>query len=454
MSIEKVSITGINKSQTGKQYFTVLSVELGNTTIKSIITTSNVKNNKSFQLVKLVKLTRDIRTPLDGECVFGQTIWGKSLSKEAIIEAIRDLILESLSRINMTVDKLDFAVRSTGVVAVLSSDDELNNIIHALSQACLEAGIKPSQMTAPFTLDNIPEHIRKYSFFNNIEFDGSVAGISSIDLNGVVSNEMESELVTAGMKLASKSSSIEYRNPVVSVDMGTTLAGQIVDDSRPYAKVVCNFLGLAGGIMDLVLRGCGLIEDNHSTIDVDFNQFHDKLNEDKLHQDTIKLHDFIDIMEVPPHVDEYGCVSVYQEKRKGSKVRLIGCAINDEDALIDEFAKIIEDNPQIISEQIDDFYAYLIKRLMDVALDLNLITPQSTLAITGRAGITSNKIKYIEEYLKDTFDDILLVEDALAQGAAMMARCMNSLGTPVNPMGGTKGGMCIMQERIKHNKNG
>ena len=159
-------------------------------------------------------------------------------------------------------------------------------------------------------------------------------------------------------------------------------------------------------------------------------------------------------MEVPPHVDEYGCVSVYQEKRKGSKVRLIGCAINDEDALIDEFAKIIEDNPQIISEQIDDFYAYLIKRLMDVAFDLNLITPQSTLAITGRAGITSNKIKYIEEYLKDTFDDILLVEDALAQGAAMMARCMNSLGTPVNPMGGTKGGMCIMQERIKHNKNG
>lgn len=451
MSIEKVSITRMDKSSMTKQYFTVLSVELGNTTIKSIITASNVKNNKSFQLVKLVKLTRDIRKPLDGERVFGHTIWNKDLSKEAIIDAIRDLILASLSKVNMSVDELDFVVRSTGVVAVLSSDDELNYIIQALSTACLEAGIKASQMRAPFSLDNIPEHIRKYSFFNNIEFDGSVVGISSDQLSGVVANEMESELVTAGMKLASKSSSVEYRNPVISIDMGTTLAGQIVDDSRPYARVVCNYLGLAGGIMDLVLRGCGLIEDNHSTIDVEFNQFNDKVNEVKLHEDTIKLHEFIDIMEVPLDVDEFGCVAVYQDKRINSKVKLIGCRINDETKLINEFGKIIRVNPLILSEQIDDFYAYLIKRLMDLSLQLDLISPNSALAITGRAGITANKIRYIEEYLADTFDDILLVEDALAQGATMMARCMNSLGTPLNPMGGTRNGICIMQERIKHN---
>lgn len=453
MSIEKVSITGMDKGNLDKQYFTVLSVELGNTTIKSIITASNVKNNKSFQLVKLVRLTRDVRKPFDGETVFGHTIWNKDLSKEAIIDAIRDLILESLSKISMSVDELDFVVRSTGVVAVLSSDDELNYIIQALSSACLDAGIKASQMRAPFSLDNIPEHIRKYSFFNNIEFDGSVVGISSGQLSGVVANEMESELVTAGMKLASKSSSIEYRNPVVSLDMGTTLAGQIVDDSRPYAKVVCNYLGLAGGIMDLVLRGCGFIENNHSTIDVEFNQFNDKVNEVKLHEDTIKLHEFIDIMEVPNDVDEFGCVAVYQDKRINSKVKLIGCRINDEEKLTAQFAKIIHDNPQIISEQIDDFYAYLIKRLMDLSVSLNLISPHSTLAITGRAGITANKIRYIEEYLADTFDNILLVEDALAQGATMMARCMNSLGTPLNPMGGTRNGICIMQERIKYNKN-
>ena len=452
MSIEKVNIKKADKSIIDNHFFTVLSVELGNTTIKSIITTSNVKNNKSYQLVKLVKLTRDIRDPLNGELVFGHTIWGKSLSKEAIEESIRDLILKSLDEAGLSVNDIDFAVRSTGVVAVLSTSDELNYIIQALSSACLSAGIKPSVMTAPFSIDNIPEHIRKNSFFNVIEFDGSVVGISSSQLCGAVANEMESELVTAGMKLASKSSSIEYRNPVVSIDMGTTLAGQIVDDGLVYASVVCNYLGLAGGIMDLVLRGCDVIDVNQSTIDVNFNQFNDEVNDKKLHEDTLKLHEHIDIMEVPHDVEEYGCVSVYQQKRNNSKVKLIGCTINDEEKLVDTFNTIIKENPQIISEQIDDFYAYLIKRLIDKSMELNLITPGSALAITGRAGITGNKIRYIEEYLKDTFDDILLVEDALAQGATMMARCMNSLGTPINPMGGRKYGICIMQERIKHNK--
>ena len=90
--------------------------------------------------------------------------------------------------------------------------------------------------------------------------------------------------------------------------------------------------------------------------------------------------------------------------------------------------------------------------MIDKSMEFNLISPNSTLAITGRAGITANKMKYIKEYLSDAFDDILLVEDALAQGATMMARCMNSLGTPISPMGGSKGGICIMHERIKHNK--
>ena len=451
MSVEKISITNADKSIIKQQFFTVLSVELGNTTIKSIITTTNVKNNKSFQLVKLVDLTRNIREPIDGEKVFGHTIWGKNLSQDAIKDAICNLIQKSLDEVDLTVDDLDFVVRSTGVVAVLSSDDELNYIIQALSSACLDVGIKPSQMRAPFSLENIPKHIRKYSFFKNIEFDGSVVGISSSQLNGVVSNEMESELVTAGMKLASKSSSTEFRNPVVSIDMGTTLAGQIVDNSKPYANVVCNYIGLAGGIMDLVLRLCNIINDNHSTIDVDFNQFNAQLNIIKLHDDTVKLHENIEIREVPYDVDEYGCVSVSQRKRINSEVKLIGCSIGDTEKLVVDFQNILDENPNIIKEQIDDFYAYLIKRLIDKSLEMNLISPESTLAITGRAGITGNKMKYIEEYLSNDFENILLVEDALAQGATMMARCMNSLGSPLSPMGGNKGGMCIMQDRINHN---
>ena len=78
-----------------------MSVELGNTTLKSIITTTNIKTNKNFQIIKLVKLTRDIRLPHENEDVFGHTIWNKPLSKEAIEESITKLILESLNKSNL-----------------------------------------------------------------------------------------------------------------------------------------------------------------------------------------------------------------------------------------------------------------------------------------------------------------------------------------------------------------
>jgi hypothetical protein len=46
----------------------------------------------------------------------------------------------------------------------------------------------------------------------------------------------------------------------------------------------------------------------------------------------------------------------------------------------------------------------------------------------------------------------VFVEDGLAMGAAVAARCMNSLGTPKNPIGGRKGDKCIMNDRIKLQK--
>jgi hypothetical protein len=49
--------------------------------------------------------------------------------------------------------------------------------------------------------------------------------------------------------------------------------------------------------------------------------------------------------------------------------------------------------------------------------------------------------------------NIVFVDDGLARGAAVMARCMNSMGTPKNPMGGIRGGRCILKERIEYEKN-
>ena len=65
---------------------------------------------------------------------------------------------------------------------------------------------------------------------------------------------------------------------------------------------------------------------------------------------------------------------------------------------------------------------------------------------------TKSNINTMYNNLKNSFDNILFTPDGLALGALMMARCMNSLGTPINPVGGSRGGMCIMQQRIKLSK--
>jgi hypothetical protein len=46
-------------------------------------------------------------------------------------------------------------------------------------------------------------------------------------------------------------------------------------------------------------------------------------------------------------------------------------------------------------------------------------------------------------------ESVVFVDDGLARGAAVMARCMNSLGSPQNPLGGKHGGKCILPQRIK-----
>ena len=455
MTFDQIKLESIDIKDINSKFYTVLSVELGNTTIKSIITTTNIKNNKSYQLIKLVRLTRNIRRPKTDEDIFGHTIWDKPLSKEAIEDEISSIILESLSKTSLTVDDLDFVVRSTGVVAISSLSHEIDVIIKALSDGCLNAGIKVSQMTAPFSLNNIPEHIRKHSFFNNIQFDGSVVSVTAPNTSGVAANEMEGELVTAGIKLASKMSSIDYRNPVISIDMGTTLAGQIIDDKKPYANMICNFVGLAGGIMDVILRGSDIINENESTIDVDFNENSHDLNMQLIHENTIKLHQFIDVMQVPKDVDEFGHVAVYQQHNSDTNVTLIGSQINNQEQIIETFSQLSRNyTKEELMIQVDDFYAYLIKRLIEKTLELGLFPQNAILGITGRSGITGNKPFLINSYLEDKVSQIIFVEDGLALGAVMMARCMNSLGNPIDPIGGSHKGICIMQQRIQlNNKN-
>ncbi len=81
-------------------FYVTASVELGNTTTKCIVMATNL-NTKSecYLLNKTVKMTRDIRPPKPNEEVFGKTVWGIELSKEAVADLIKDTVLESLKKL-------------------------------------------------------------------------------------------------------------------------------------------------------------------------------------------------------------------------------------------------------------------------------------------------------------------------------------------------------------------
>jgi hypothetical protein len=62
-------------------YYIVASVEVGNTTTKSILTATNMISGKTYIVNKTVKMTRDVRPPKPGEEIFARTINGTPLTR-------------------------------------------------------------------------------------------------------------------------------------------------------------------------------------------------------------------------------------------------------------------------------------------------------------------------------------------------------------------------------------
>jgi hypothetical protein len=93
-----------------------------------------------------------------------------------------------------------------------------------------------------------------------------------------------------------------------------------------------------------------------------------------------------------------------------------------------------------------------------LGMDNNLISDKTSIGLTGRAAITGCKpfliLKNIEKLaiFKEPKDHVVFVDDGLARGAAVMARCMNSMGVPKNPIGGIRGGGCVLNKRIEYYK--
>lgn len=437
-------------------FYVTASVELGNTTTKSIVMATNLNTSESYLLNKTVKMTRDIRKPKPSEEVFGKTVWGIELSKEAVTDLIKDTVLESLKKCQVDKeDDLDFVVRSTGVTAGFATAEEAGQLIIALADGCLEADIPPRKMSPAMSISQLPERLQRHSLLENVMFDGAVVSVVPPKGKETVANEMEGELVTAGIKLGAKWTDVDFRNPCVSLDFGSTLAGRIVNDNEPYANTIGNFLGLAGVVSDSLVKGSDQIDKkNGAALDLYSKKAMKKANHKIAEANALEAHKLINISKVPMDVDRFGTVPVNPVAAEKAGTTLIGCDVGFNGDKLDELIELgaqFYDNdglPTLLST-LDYVSTNIVKRVLDVAFEEDVIIPGSALGITGRAGITGRKPELILEAVQDKFESVVFVEDGLALGSAIMARCMNSMGTPKVPIGGKQGGRCILKDRMK-----
>ncbi|MGY5860317.1 MAG: methanogenesis marker 14 protein [Candidatus Thorarchaeota archaeon] len=446
---------GISSLRMGP-FYTVASVELGNTTTKAIIVTTNLKTAEIFEIEKEVRMTRDVRPPKAGEEIFGETVFGVPLTKESVTEMISSILTSVLLKSKLDIERdLHFVVRSTGVTAGFASPEEVGSIVKALADGCLQAGVPPRKMTAAISPEQLPPGLRDFTWLKKVYFDGAIASSLPPSNTEIVANEMEGELVTAGLKGAVKGTDIDFRNPVMTLDFGTTLAGRITDRGIPYAKTIGSFAGLAGAIPDAIMRGTGFAQAGTGCVlDVIPAKIIEPVKIDPV--DVFGAHDLIAVECVPGSAKRYGTVPVNPKAAKESGVVLIG--VDADLSKLEDYGKQFSEGYSIdyMYAVIDGIQAGVVERILKVAESEKLILEDTSLGLTGRAITSGTKPDLITRHLKlssgELWTDnhqIVFVEDGLAMGAAVAARCMNSMGTTRHPMGGRKGDRCIMAERMK-----
>jgi putative methanogenesis marker protein 14 len=448
----------LNRLKINDSSFVVASVEAGNTTTKCLLTSADLKTGKTEIIGKCVRLTREIQKPADESEVFGKTIGGTEITKKTLSELVRAVISQALFEKNLTPEDIHFVVRSTGITA--ETGDQLDMIIRALAEGCLLAGFAPRKMTGYLSLENMPEKLKPYCHLDKVYFDGAVAGVRPPAgiIEGVVSNEMEGELALAGLKEAAKHPGKDFRNPCIAIDMGTTLSGRVADGSRPYAKTAANFCGYAGAAADAFLQN---IAPDKSAYEWKLPESAAALSESAVNDiETAAAESMkhIHVMKIPKARRKFGSFTVNADASIKAGTILFGCDVGENGSDLKKLSDIGEQiykkggQPAVFA-LMDEIMSEIAVRLIDCVSQEGLLTDETCVGITGRAGITGTKKEKIIQKLEsrgilnEPEKKLFFAEDGLAHGAAVMARCMNSLGCPMNPIGGRRGDKCIMQER-------
>ena len=437
--------------------FIVASVELGNSTTKSIVSATDLSSGKTYILDKAVRMTREA---LAQDAAFCHTITMVELSEESIADLVCKTLQESTSAAGITIPDLHFVVRSSGVTAGFTTVKEMQGVITALAKGCMLAGVPPRQMISPMRVEDIHPDLRKFSRMERTYFDGAVTSNEAPAGESLVSNEMEGELVTAGLKEAAKWLDVDYRNPVLSLDFGTTLAGRVTDDQLPYSRVTGSFCGLAGAIPDAFISNV-VSEKYPSVLDCPKSKLKRKIKKEVVREYADDVLRHLRIEKITAGTLFGGSpINVAAAEKDG--VALIGIDAGDN---LSDLPKIAEIGKELYREEslcyvmavIDEVSACTVEKLVGITKAEGLLLPDTKIGITGRAGISGKKPELILEKLSDLFDrkmdkEVIFVDDALARGAAVLGRCMHQFGSPGNPIGGTQGSGCIYGKRIKRQK--
>ena len=112
-----------------------------------------------------------------------------------------------------------------------------------------------------------------------------------------------------------------------------------------------------------------------------------------------------------------------------------GRTASELDKLLEIGAEIHKNyNLATLNEVVDRVCAKMALRLNRRCREQGLVLKNSSIGFTGRAAISGRKPEYILEgiterrFFDNPVDHLVFVDDGLARGAALMGRCMNSLG--------------------------
>ncbi|MBQ3620103.1 MAG: DUF2114 family protein [Methanosarcinaceae archaeon] len=491
----------------------VASVEVGNTTTKCILTVTDPDTGMTDITGKCVRMTSSVRKPGNGEIVFGKTLGGTPLTREALAELVCGTVLEAVSSCGLSVSDLCFVSRSTGIISDPASDG-IGEIIRALADGCLMAGVPASRMRGAFSQNDLPPDLRRYSNLNKVYFDGAVAGTMSPLSGGeaVVPNEMEGELAGAGLKEAALHTDIDFRNPCIVIDMGTTLSGRVICSgdfpaassdaltdphpdlhqnlypdlhqdpyhpasgrrhliSTPYGRTVGNFCGYAGAVADALVSRIDpeektALELLGSGVSVEPVSFFSRLrNRSYFSSACREISSLLSIGLVPPGRSTIGPFRINETAASDAGLSLIACDVGQDGSGLSDLAgiglSVAEDKGMpLLSLLVDEVMSDIVIRLIGCVLEENVLSGEDAeklvFGITGRSGISGDKPAMIlrkaekELGIKHAGTKFVFADDGLARGAAVMGRCINSLGCPKKPLGGNSGCGCIMKQRMKY----